>query len=78
MYRVAAGKAGAYYEYGLKPWDVAAPSIIVEEAGGIVTKPDSSPVDIFQRKEGKWYVELLTAANVALHKRMVELLANNQ
>ncbi len=76
MYRVAAGKIGAYYEYGLKPWDVAAASIIVQETGGIVTKPDGSPLDIFQRKDNKWYVELLTSANAALHKRMVELLTS--
>ncbi len=75
MYRVAAGKLGAYYEYGLKPWDVAASSIIVEEAGCIVTKPDGSPLNIFQRKDGKWYVEVLTAANAVLHQRMVELLS---
>lgn len=33
---VAAGRFEAFYEYGLKPWDVAAGAIIVQEAGGTV------------------------------------------
>lgn len=31
---VACGRYDGFYEYGLHPWDVAAGSIIVEEAGG--------------------------------------------
>lgn len=34
---VAAGKADVYFEPGLSAWDVAAGSLIVEEAGGKVT-----------------------------------------
>jgi len=33
---VACGRMEAFYEYGLKPWDVAAGAFIVTEAGGIV------------------------------------------
>lgn len=33
----AIGRFDAFYEYGLKEWDVAAGSLIVEEAGGIVS-----------------------------------------
>lgn len=33
----AAGRFDAYYEYGLKPWDVAAGALIVQEAGGTVS-----------------------------------------
>lgn len=32
---VACGRFDAFFEFGLKPWDVAAGSLIVEEAGGI-------------------------------------------
>lgn len=78
FYRVASGKAGVYYEYGLKPWDIAAGSVIVKEAGGVITKPDGSPLDIFQRKDGKWYVECLAAGNAVLHQRMVELLTKKE
>lgn len=34
---VAAGHLDVFYEYNLKPWDVAAGSLLVEEAGGRVT-----------------------------------------
>jgi myo-inositol-1(or 4)-monophosphatase len=33
---VAAGRYDAFYEYHLKPWDVAAGSVLVQEAGGKV------------------------------------------
>lgn len=33
---VACGRYDAFFEFGLSPWDVAAGSIIIEEAGGIV------------------------------------------
>jgi myo-inositol-1(or 4)-monophosphatase len=33
---VAAGRLDAYWELGLKPWDIAAGSLIVIEAGGLV------------------------------------------
>lgn len=36
---VAEGKIQAFFELGLAPWDVAAGSLIVEEAGGISTNP---------------------------------------
>jgi myo-inositol-1(or 4)-monophosphatase len=34
---VACGRFDAFWEYDLKPWDVAAGAIIVKEAGGVVT-----------------------------------------
>ena len=34
---LAAGRTDGYWEYGLKPWDVAAGKLILEEAGGKVT-----------------------------------------
>ncbi|MGH9413471.1 MAG: inositol monophosphatase family protein [Terriglobales bacterium] len=33
----ACGRFGGYWEFGLKPWDVAAGSLIVTEAGGMVS-----------------------------------------
>jgi len=37
MAYVAAGRFEAFYEHGLKPWDVAAGTIILRQAGGKVT-----------------------------------------
>ena len=34
---VASGRYDGFYEYALNPWDIAAASLIVEEAGGVVT-----------------------------------------
>jgi myo-inositol-1(or 4)-monophosphatase len=34
---VAAGRFDGFWEQGLKPWDVAAGNLLVEEAGGVVT-----------------------------------------
>jgi myo-inositol-1(or 4)-monophosphatase len=34
---VAAGRFDGFFEYGLKPWDVAAGSLLVIEAGGLIT-----------------------------------------
>ncbi len=34
---VAAGRCEAFYEYSLKPWDVAAGALLVKEAGGTVS-----------------------------------------
>lgn len=40
---VAAGRFDGYFECGLKPWDVAAGWLLVEEAGGRVSSRDGSP-----------------------------------
>ena len=42
---VAAGRFDGFWEQHLKPWDVAAGALIVEEAGGRVTGMDGSPFD---------------------------------
>ena len=63
---VADGRVDVYLQPGLKPWDMAAPSIIVTQAGGIVTAPDGSEWDIFNP-------DFLAANNKILHKQIVEL-----
>lgn len=40
---VACGRFDAFWEYGLKPWDTAAASLIVQEAGGLVSGLDGKP-----------------------------------
>ena len=36
---LATGRFDGFFEFGLKPWDIAAGALIVQEAGGIVTDP---------------------------------------
>jgi myo-inositol-1(or 4)-monophosphatase len=40
---VAAGRLDGFWELGLKPWDIAAGALLVQEAGGIVGGIDGSP-----------------------------------
>ena len=41
---VAAGRAGVYFEMALSLWDYAAGVLIVEEAGGVCTRLDGTPL----------------------------------
>jgi myo-inositol-1(or 4)-monophosphatase len=43
---VAAGRFDAFWEWGLKPWDVAAGALLISEAGGCVTAIDGSLFDV--------------------------------
>lgn len=43
---VAAGRAELFFELKLSPWDYAAASLIVEEAGGIVTTVDGGSITL--------------------------------
>ncbi|MEX2642544.1 MAG: inositol monophosphatase family protein [Acetobacterales bacterium] len=40
---VAAGRYEAFWEYGLKPWDIAAGVLLVQEAGGFVSEIGGRP-----------------------------------
>lgn len=60
---VAAGRYDGYWEYGLKPWDIAAGKIIIEEAGGLVTNMDGSKLD--PKKEA------ILATNGHIHQEML-------
>jgi len=39
MAYVAAGKLDGFFEFGLKPWDIAAGTLLIKEAGGMVVDP---------------------------------------
>jgi myo-inositol-1(or 4)-monophosphatase len=43
---VAAGRFDAFWEWDLKPWDVAAGALLITEAGGSATAIDGSALDI--------------------------------
>ncbi len=65
----ACGRLDAYWEFGLKPWDIAAGKIIIEEAGGMVTNTDGS---MLNPKLGR-----MLASNGQLHSRMMELIGHH-
>lgn len=43
---LAMGRCELYFEYQLSPWDYAAASLIVEEAGGMLSALDGSPLPL--------------------------------
>jgi myo-inositol-1(or 4)-monophosphatase len=64
---VAAGTLDAYWEEGFRPWDFAAGILLVQEAGGAISRIDGSP-DIFREPCS------LLASNGLLHDELLELL----
>lgn len=47
---VAAGRFDGFWEFNLNPWDTAAGVLIVEEAGGKVSRFDGSPFELDSRE----------------------------
>ncbi len=43
MAYVAAGRLDAFWQFSLESWDIAAASLLIEEAGGVVTAADGEP-----------------------------------
>jgi myo-inositol-1(or 4)-monophosphatase len=66
---VAAGRLDGYWEWKINPWDIAAGVLLVQEAGGRVSMPDGSPLDLFARK--------IVASNGLIHDEMIEVLAHS-
>ncbi len=63
---VAGGRFEAFWEWDLKPWDMAAGTVMVREAGGTVTAIDGSPLDLTAGS--------ILASNARTHAEMVGLL----
>ncbi|HYZ16665.1 MAG TPA: inositol monophosphatase family protein [Candidatus Acidoferrum sp.] len=63
---VAAGRFDAFWEWDLKPWDVAAGSVIVTEAGGRVGAITGGALDIVDGS--------ILAANTGVYEEMERLL----
>ncbi|MBV8572758.1 MAG: inositol monophosphatase [Acidobacteriaceae bacterium] len=61
----AAGRLEAFWEFGLNPWDMAAGTLLVEEAGGRVSGMRGEPLDLHGR-----YV---FASNGRIHEETLEL-----
>jgi len=64
---VAEGKFEGFYEINLKPWDVAAGRLIVEEAGGVVTNNFGEEYNMFEDK-------CIVASNGFIHEEFIEIL----
>jgi len=63
---VACGRFDGFWEFKLNPWDIAAGTLLVEEAGGTVTDFDGGPLDLHKGE--------VLASNGIIHDRMQEVL----
>ena len=62
---VAAGRLDGYFERGLKPWDFAAGSLLVSEAGGRVTRLDTESLR-----------PMLVSGGIEVHARLLDILGD--
>jgi myo-inositol-1(or 4)-monophosphatase len=65
---LAAGRFDGYWEMKLKPWDVAAGKLLVEEAGGRISDFDGQPFDVYGQE--------CLASNGLVHDQMRQVLQN--
>jgi len=63
---VACGRFEVFYEYSLNPWDVAAGTLLVREAGGIVTD--------FSGKNENITGEEIIASNSRIHHEILKII----
>ncbi len=63
----ACGRLEAFWEFGLNPWDMAAGTLLVEEAGGKTSGMRDEPLDLYGR--------YLLADNARVHDEMLQLFA---
>ncbi|NWF91897.1 MAG: inositol monophosphatase [Syntrophaceae bacterium] len=63
---LAAGRFDGFWELKLHPWDVAAASLIVLEAGGKVTDFRGGPFSIYSRE--------ILASNALIHEEMLQVI----
>ncbi len=67
MAYVACGRFDGFFEEGLRPWDVAAGVLLIEEAGGRVSRYDGQPFDV--------YTPPILVSNGLIHEEMMRVLA---
>ncbi len=66
---VAAGKFDGFWEVTLKPWDIAAGMLILEEAGGKITN--------YQGQEHTLFEPNLIGTNSLIHNNLLKLINEN-
>ena len=59
----ACGRLDGFWEFNLNPWDTAAGVLLVQEAGGVVTRFDNSPFRLDSRE--------VLASNGLIHQELI-------
>lgn len=67
---VAAGRYDGFWELDLRPWDTAAATLILREAGGRVTAFDGSPFNLYGRE--------IVASNGKIHPAMLKVIGGGR
>ena len=67
---VAAGRFDGFWEQRLQPWDMSAASLVVEEAGGCLSRFDGSAFDTHD--------DQIVATNGLFHDEMVHIIHNSR
>ncbi len=65
---LAAGRADGYWEFGLKPWDIAAGALIIREAGGEVSGMLGEPLELAGAR--------IVASNGRLHPQLQRVIGD--
>ena len=60
---VACGRYDGFWEFNLNPWDTAAGALLVQEAGGLVTRFDGAPFRLDSRE--------VLATNGLIHQELI-------
>jgi myo-inositol-1(or 4)-monophosphatase len=64
---VAAGRYDGFWEFNLKPWDLAAGALLVQEAGGVATD--------FKGDQGYLQNGNIVAGNLRIHAQMLHIIS---
>lgn len=67
---LAMGRCELYFEYLLSPWDYAAASLIVTEAGGVISSSNGTPLCLTES------AGVIAANNMSNHKQMLEIVTD--
>ena len=67
---LASGIIDGFWEFDLKPWDIAAGILVVEEAGGKITKLNGNNFNIYDNQ--------ILATNHILHEEMILNISNQR
>ncbi|MBP6562739.1 MAG: inositol monophosphatase [Neisseriaceae bacterium] len=67
---MAAGRVDGFFEYNVKPWDLAAGSLLIQEAGGIVTD--------FNGDDGWMESGDIVAANPKVLAQLLQIISKHQ
>lgn len=70
---LATGATGAYLTPDIKPWDIAAMILFIEEQGGVVSDFRGNPLNLFHKDGEHFSVAMVCAKNSAIHKSLIEI-----